>query len=929
MPDLIARIAAALEGRYTILRELGHGGMAVVFLADDLRHGRKVAVKVVRPEVLAALGPERFAREISFAARLSHPHILPLFDSGVADGLAFFVMPFATGESLRERLAREKPLPLEEAVKIARDVASALSYAHAQGIIHRDIKPENILLEGGEARVADFGIARATAEAADDVITTSGLVVGTPSYMSPEQAVGSREIDPRSDLYALGTVLYEMLTGEPPFTGANPQAIMARQAHDTPTPVALLRPAVPPALADLIHQMLGKLPVDRPADAAEVLRALQPAAMLTPLPAASVHGRSRRGLFVIGGLVAGAALVWATYHPFRDRADASRVGVLIAPSSPDAADSAQAARIEGALVAGLTSSGVINAAELRVAPGEAPAQAARAAGLRRWVEGTVFAQDSLRLTLAIWTRDGLTATVPTITMARGEADWAVGYEAALRLVEQLLPAALHRVPLPLGQGRSPAARAAFFLGEDQYRRASFEEAMAHYRAALEADSTFTYAALRAAQAASWLNKAAEAAALLESAGPRLDSLPPKYAAFARGLLAYQQGHADTAVARFRAVLEIDPASVEGWMALGEVYAHLLPHAGSIDSLAEHAFAQVRRLDTSFAPALPHLIEAALRRKDSSAVRLLDEFAAGRPDDRELERLRLATGCALGDMTSVDWTSAASRDPALVFDAVQILTGGGLRQVECAQLAADALGETNPSDPLRFGALVARQGILVARGDATGARRVVESDSMFPLVARQLFLTLDVLAGSPDRAAATAFAANTLTRLAKQPDDVGDGTIWLAGAWSAELDNVGTTEAMHRAAVRRHGRESPLARSLEGRLALARSDTAAAIAILAANAPAAPKHLIPSMPWQSLVADRILLAQLYLARRLPYEAIETASVVDAPAVLADIVFLPMSLRIRAEAADMVGDQQLARESRQRLEALTGAGKALAP
>jgi serine/threonine-protein kinase len=921
VPDLITRIAAALEGRYTILRELGHGGMAVVFLADDLRHGRQVAVKVIRPEVLRALGPDRFEREIGFAARLSHPHILPLFDSGVADGLAFFVMPYVTGESLRERLARERPLPLEEAVKIARDVASALSYAHAQGIIHRDIKPENILLEGGEARVADFGIARATAGAPGDIITTSGLVVGTPAYMSPEQAAGSPDIDTRSDLYALGTVLYEMLTGEPPFSGVSAQAIMARQTHDTPTPVAVLRPAVPLALADLTHRLLRKLPVDRPANAGEVLHALQQAGTPTPLPSTAVRRRTWRGVFALGGLVAGAAVVWAVNHSARAVGDPNRVGVVVGASSPGAADSTRAAQITGALVAALNSSGVITAIELHVPPGKDGTQAAKAAGLLRWVEGTVLVQDSLRLTLAIRTPDGLKAVVPTVTEPLPAADWTVGFEAANQLVERLLPMNSSAVSLPLGQGRSPAARADFFLGEASYRRASFEEAMKHYRAAFAEDSTFTYAALRAAQAASWLNRAPEAAALLEATGPRLDSLPPKYAAFAHGVLAYQQGHADTAVARFKAVLGIDPASVEGWMALGEVYAHLLPRAGSIDSLAEHAFTQARRLDPAFAPALPHLVEAALRRGDTSTARLLDEFAAGNPDDRELERLRLATGCALGGVQSVNWPATAARDPALVYDAVQILTGGGLRQAGCAQAAADAIGTVNPSDALRFGALVARQGILVARGDASGARSAVESDSMFPLVAQGLILTLDVIAGAPDTAAATAFATSTVTRLAERPEDVGDGTIWLAGVWSAGIGHLREAERLHATAVERRGRAAPLTRSLWARLLLARFDTVAAMTILAANAPEASRDLITGKPWESLVADRILLAQLYLARHQPFEAIEAASVVDAPAVVADIVFLPMSLRIRADAADLVGDQQLARESRRRLAALS--------
>ena len=193
--------------------------------------------------------------------------------------------------------------------------------------------------------------------------------------------------------------------------------------------------------------------------------------------------------------------------------------------------------------------------------------------------------------------------------------------------------------------------------------------------------------------------------------------------------------------------------------------------------------------------------------------------------------------------------------------------------------------------------------------------------MFPLVAQRLILTLDVLAGAPDTAEATEFAVSTVTRLAERPEDVGDGAIWLAGAWSAELGNVRATEALHAAAVQRHDRDAPLARSLEGRLALARRDTSSAIAILAGNAPAAPKDLISMTPWESLVADRILLAKLYLARHQPNDAIEAASVVDAPAVVADIVFLPMSLRIRAEAADQVGDQQLARESRRRLAALS--------
>jgi len=213
MSELTARLTASLADRYRIERELGQGGMATVYLAEDLKHHRKVAVKVLRPELASALGPDRFLREIQTTANLRHPHILPLYDSGEADGFLFYVMPFVEGETLADRLSREKQLPLEDALQIAREVADALSYAHRRGVIHRDIKPANILLEAGHAAVADFGIARAVDAAGGGRLTETGLVLGSPLYMSPEQALGEKNLDGRSDLYALGCVLYEMLAG--------------------------------------------------------------------------------------------------------------------------------------------------------------------------------------------------------------------------------------------------------------------------------------------------------------------------------------------------------------------------------------------------------------------------------------------------------------------------------------------------------------------------------------------------------------------------------------------------------------------------------------------------------------------------------------------------------------------------------------------
>ncbi|HJU66128.1 MAG TPA: serine/threonine-protein kinase, partial [Gemmatimonadaceae bacterium] len=216
MSDLDARLESTLADRYTVERQIGGGGMAVVYLARDLRYERRVALKVLAPELAEALGPGRFLREIEIAARLSHPRIVPLLDSGTVDGLLFYVMPFVEGDSLRQRLDREKQLPVDDAVEIARQVAAALAFAHGHGIVHRDIKPENILLSGGEALVADFGIARAVTVAGGSRLTASGIALGTPTYMSPEQASGVPDVDARSDVYSLACVLYEMLTGEPP-----------------------------------------------------------------------------------------------------------------------------------------------------------------------------------------------------------------------------------------------------------------------------------------------------------------------------------------------------------------------------------------------------------------------------------------------------------------------------------------------------------------------------------------------------------------------------------------------------------------------------------------------------------------------------------------------------------------------------------------
>jgi len=293
IPALFAPLIEALAERYRVDRVLGKGGMATVLLAQDLKHDRQVALKVLEPEYAAALGAKRFLREIRVTANLQHPHILPLYDSGEAGGLLYYVMPLVQGESLRDRLARDKPLPIEEAVGIARQVAAALDFAHRHGVVHRDIKPANILLHDGEALLGDFGIAIPVAGAAGERLTETGLSIGTPAYMSPEQATGERDVDARSDIYSLGAVTYEMLAGEPPVGGASARAVMAKLMTERPTPLHMLRDGVPPGVEAAVTQAMAKVPIDRFGTAREFADAL--AAPAAGQGSAALGGRRPEG----------------------------------------------------------------------------------------------------------------------------------------------------------------------------------------------------------------------------------------------------------------------------------------------------------------------------------------------------------------------------------------------------------------------------------------------------------------------------------------------------------------------------------------------------------------------------------------------------------------------------------------------------------
>lgn len=342
----LERLKAALSDRYAIAREIGRGGTATVYLGHDARHARSVAIKVLNPTLAASLAAERFLREIEISAALTHPHILPVLDSGRADGFLFYVMPYVDGESLRERLEREGELPLADAVRIGREVADGLAHAHARGVVHRDIKPGNVLLSGRHAMIADFGVARAIRRAGDEELTGTGLAVGTPAYMSPEQAAGDDHVDARSDVYAVGCLLYEMLTGRPPLTGRTPQATLARRMTESPPPVRGVRETVPPELERAVMRALARSPADRFPSAEALAGALRrvgraslgaPAAhAASPSRTAPAGGSSRApsrslrrklGLAVGGVLLAAAAVVgvWAAVDsgPSSTRGEAS------------------------------------------------------------------------------------------------------------------------------------------------------------------------------------------------------------------------------------------------------------------------------------------------------------------------------------------------------------------------------------------------------------------------------------------------------------------------------------------------------------------------------------------------------------------------------------------------------------------------------
>jgi hypothetical protein len=621
--DILGRLQASLADRYRVERELGRGGMATVYLAHDLRHDRPVALKVFHPRLGAELG-ERFLREIRVAARLGHPHILTVHDSGEADGLLWYTMPVVDGESLRQRIRREGPLPLEEAVRIGRSVAEALDFAHTHGVIHRDIKPENILLFGGEPMVADFGIALAVDTADQDRLTQTGLSLGTVAYMSPEQAMGEARLDGRTDIYSLGCVVYEMLAGEPPYTGPTPQAVIAKRLMAPPPPLATARD-VPEALEHAVHRALARSPADRFPTARDFARALADAVSSprTTAPVATTRvarrgSRKLSGTAALLALAAVAGLAWMTLGRSSVSAppSGSRLAVLpfsVPPAGPF-----------GYLVEGMVDllsrnlNGVgeqvtvdpgrvmssLGAGEQRgVQDAERGREIARRLGAGRYILGSVHAAGGdLRIQAQLY--DGSIESPEPIAQASAEGDSTALFDLVDRLSAQLLVSGDRSQGARLAQTaavttRSLPALKAYLAAERNLRAAQFDSAVAGFQSATALDSSFALAHYRLAVAAAWTGRTGLLAPAISRALALADRLGERDRALLSAFTEMGRGAPDSAERRYREILEKYPDDLEARFQLANVlYAYNAPRGRPPDEAREH-YDRVLEVDPRF------------------------------------------------------------------------------------------------------------------------------------------------------------------------------------------------------------------------------------------------------------------------------------------------------------------------------------------
>jgi hypothetical protein len=942
--DLREQLQRSLFPRYRVEEEIGRGGMAFVFKAWDTVECRAVAFKVLKHEYAAVLGPARFLREIRLLSHLHHPGILPLLDSGHDEGLFYYSMPLVEGETLHSRLQREPQLTLEVVRQVVSQVAAALDYAHDAGVVHRDIKPSNLFLSGDRALVADFGIAKDISHPEGESATSTGLVVGTALYMSPEQSDGKLHPDRRADVYSLGCVAYQMLVGEPPFTGPNPQAILARH-RSLPTPsLRLVRPGVPRGVDAVIRKALAKSPADRYQRAGDFASALSDPVQLA---AAAREAESeepvarRRWLLPLAALVATATaasgiLLWPS-RPL----DPEKVVVFPMGESPPDAGS-EGTGIEVALMIGSAleyteplqwidglpllegplrrDAGLLTAGDAR--------RITRAAGARWFVDGTVVRRrDSVSVIVRLNDASG-DSIVGRASGTRVAPEAAQAGLAAINHILPLLVSPAQRIgDLSALADRHPAAVAIWLQGEREYRRFNFEGALDFQRRAVAADSALAVAALRGAQAASWLNDMPEADALAKAALRNVSLLPPRMAEFARGLNAYISGQADSAVHWLTLALRRSPQWTEAHMALGEVYYHMLPSAGGpLDSIAEAEFL-LAAADTGFFPPRFHLAEIAIRQGTPlDAKKAVQEFRRQVRDQAIRPELVPMLACVLEGRREVEWDRLASSAPLDALRAAAVLSAGAASP-GCAEDGLRAVFQID-SAPIgyRWGAFLGLQGLLAAEGRTSELRALVDTAVASGIdLASQMYL-LDALAGIGVEAEATAVAK----RLGGESlDKAPSFTLWLLGGWRARAgDRIGAEAARDALAARASADNDPwlrrLADVLSARLALVSGDTMAAETGLRAALAVGRRDVLDWDVSESLAPERLLLAELSLARGQPAAAMAIAGIFDHPAPIVFLPFLPASLAIRRDAALALGHRHDAELFNARLVALGHTG-----
>jgi eukaryotic-like serine/threonine-protein kinase len=669
-------LAELLRDRYTIVRELGRGGMATVYLARDLKHDRLVAIKVPRPELAAALGPERFLREIRLAAQLQHPHILGLIDSGTFEYQPghtgpYYVMPYVEGESLRDRMRRENQLPLDDSLRIVREIALALDYAHRHGVIHRDIKPENILLSDTQALIADFGVARALEAAAGDRLTETGIAVGTPAYLSPEQAAGGRELDGRADIYSLGCVLYEMLAGEPPFTGPTPQSIIAKRFSE---PVPHLRTVrdVPEAIEQAVTKALARSPADRFTTGAQFASALEghvgeQVTLRRPTEAGARSLRSKWiGLGVLTGLATLGAVLWRSRSPPERVLDAN----LVAVAPFDVLDPSLQIWHEG--LVDILSRNLDGAGPLRTV--------AQSVGLKRWqgradrVSADGFGHRTGAGLVVFGSvrraRDtvSLRATVLDLARKRAEGDLEVKGDTSdigdladslgVKILEVLgrdRPIGAVR-QVSIGSRSLPALKA-FLYGEQFFRRGLWDSALVYYDRAITQDSTFALAFRHMNKALDWGPSSSDAYRPSEEYlrnSVRLNrGLSPKDSMLiAADSFSIASGDAtdpaDLIRFSYRQVSILEeaarryPGDPEVWYELGDARFHSSPPLGGVPAPALEAFDHAIALDPGFAPAYEHTVNLSIRlNRPDLAGKYADAYLRLDPTDVNAPSIRLA------------------------------------------------------------------------------------------------------------------------------------------------------------------------------------------------------------------------------------------------------------------------------------------------